>query len=86
MTIIQRHTSELGRPTIGRTKKAKVVVTDVTETLTDSELAQLVRALEYFTVRQARIAAIDDPTLWEGMAQRFRKATRVRLEVTREVD
>lgn len=83
---------ELGRPTIGRTPKVKVTITDSREPLRVEEHMQLVRLLSHIAAHNRgaakgtyKVSAGDDPALWDALEDKIKQATRVTIERTREI-
>lgn len=79
-------TSEVGRPTIGRVKRAaRVTVTDSSVMLTAAEREQLLYCLDHLAKHGHKIRSTDNASLWATMADKLRPATTVRFETVREV-
>lgn len=79
-------TSEVGRPTIGRVKRAaRVTVTDSSTVLTVAEREQLLFCLDHLAGHSHKIRSTDNASLWKTMADKLRPATKVTFETVREI-
>lgn len=72
-----------GRPSICR-PKAKVFVTDTSESLTGAEHLQLLRLLDLVAVSNFKTSIADDIALWPVIRDKICRCDKVLLQIRRE--